>query len=197
MSVSMLRRLYDWVIRLASSPRAIPAMGVVAFAESSFFPIPPDVMLIPMVLANRTKAFRIALVCTVCSVLGGLLGYAIGFYFFETIGAWLVKTYGLQTGLESFRHGFAEYGTWIILIKGLTPIPYKLVTIASGAAHFDLFTFVWASIVTRGARFFIVSALLWKYGEPIRAFIEQRLTLVTWLFLIALVGGFVAFRYLF
>jgi len=193
----MLRRLYDWVIRLASSPQAIPAMGVVAFAESSFFPIPPDIMLIPMVLANRTKAFRIALVCTVCSVLGGLLGYAIGYYFFETIGAWLVKTYGLQTGLESFRHGFAEYGTWIILIKGLTPIPYKLVTIASGAAHFDLFTFVWASIVTRGARFFIVSALLWKYGEPIRAFIEQRLTLVTWLFLIALVGGFVAFRYLF
>ena len=197
MSVSMLRRLYDWVIRLASSPQAIPAMGVVAFAESSFFPITPDIMLIPMVLANRTKAFRIALVCTVCSVLGGLLGYAIGYYFFETIGAWLVKTYGLQTGLESFRHGFAEYGTWIILIKGLTPIPYKLVTIASGAAHFDLFTFVWASIVTRGARFFIVSALLWKYGEPIRAFIEQRLTLVTWLFLIALVGGFVAFRYLF
>jgi len=144
MSVSMLRRLYDWVIRLASSPQAIPAMGVVAFAESSFFPIPPDIMLIPMVLANRTKAFRIALVCTVCSVLGGLLGYAIGYYFFETIGAWLVKTYGLQTGLESFRHGFAEYGTWIILIKGLTPIPYKLVTIASGAAHFDLFTLVFA-----------------------------------------------------
>jgi membrane protein YqaA with SNARE-associated domain len=193
----MLRRLYDWVIRLAGSPQAIPAMGIVAFAESSFFPIPPDVMLIPMVLANRAKAFTIALVCTVCSVLGGLLGYAIGYYFFETMGAWVVTTYGLQTGLDSFRAGFAEYGTWIILIKGLTPIPYKLVTIASGAAHFDLFTFLWASIVTRGARFFIVAALLWKFGEPIRAFIEQRLTLVTWLFLIALVGGFVAFRYLF
>jgi len=193
----VLRRLYDWVIRLAGSPQAIPAMGVVAFVESSFFPIPPDVMLIPMVLANRTKAFRIALVCTVCSVLGGLLGYAIGFYFFETIGDWLVKTYGLQAGLEKFRAGFAEWGTWIILIKGLTPIPYKLVTIASGAAHFDLFTFVWASIVTRGLRFFIVAALLWKFGEPIRNFIEERLTLVTWLFLVALVGGFVAFRYLF
>lgn len=193
----MLRRLYDWVIRLASSPRAIPAMGAVAFAESSFFPIPPDVMLIPMVLANRTKAFRIALVCTVCSVLGGLLGYAIGYWVFETVGEWLIKAYGMQAGLAKFRAGFAEYGTWIILIKGLTPIPYKLVTIASGAAHFDLFTFVWASIVTRGARFFIVATLLWKFGEPIRAFIEQRLTLVTWLFLIALVGGFVAFRYLF
>jgi membrane protein YqaA with SNARE-associated domain len=192
-----MRRLYDWVMRLAQHRYAIPFMGVVSFAESSFFPIPPDVMLVPMVLANRKKAFTIAAVCTVTSVLGGLLGYTIGFYFFETIGAWVVKTYGLQAGLESFRHGFAEYGTWIILIKGLTPIPYKLVTIASGAAHFDLFTFVWASIVTRGARFFIVAALLWKYGEPIRAFIEQRLTLVTWLFLIALVGGFVAFRYLF
>jgi membrane protein YqaA with SNARE-associated domain len=193
----MLRRLYDWVIRLAGSRYAIPAMAVVAFAESSFFPLPPDVMLIPMVLANRTKAFRIALVCTVCSVLGGLLGYAIGFYFFQTIGDWLVRSYGLQSGLDAFRQGFAEYGMWIILIKGLTPIPYKLVTIASGAAHFDLFTFVWASVLTRGVRFFAVAALLWKFGEPIRAFIEQRLTLVTWLFLMALIGGFVAFRYLF
>ena len=193
----MLRRLYDWVIRLAGSPSAIPAMGVVSFAESSFFPIPPDVMLVPMVLANREKAFQIALVCTVCSVLGGLLGYAIGYYFFETIGEWVVRTYGLQSGLAAFRAGFDEYGTWIILIKGLTPIPYKLVTIASGAAHFDLFTFVWASILTRGARFFLVAALLWKYGEPIRTFIEKRLTLLTWLFLIALIGGFVAFRYMF
>ena len=193
----MLRALYDWVIRLAGSPKAVHAMGVVAFAESSFFPIPPDVMLVPMVLANRDKAFRIALVCTVCSVLGGLLGYAIGLYFFETAGAWLVKAYGLQSGMEKFRDQYAHCGTWIILIKGLTPIPYKLVTIASGAAHFDLFTFVWASIVTRGARFFIVTTLLWKYGEPIRAFIEKRLTLVTWLFLIALIGGFVVVKYLF
>src|SRR5690348_13176115 len=181
----MLRRLYDWVIRLAGHPKAIVAMGAVAFAESSFFPIPPDVMLIPMVLANRSKAFVIALVCTVCSVLGGLLGYAIGYYFFETIGAWVVQTYGLQSGLAAFRAGFEQYGIWIILIKGLTPIPYKLVTIASGAAHFDLFTFMWASIVTRGARFFLVAALLWRFGEPIRAFIEKRLTLLTWLFLIA------------
>ncbi|UYN95936.1 MAG: DedA family protein [Enhydrobacter sp.] len=193
----MLRRLYDWVIRLAGHPKAVPAMGVVSFAESSFFPIPPDVMLIPMVLANRSKAFTIATVCTVTSVLGGLFGYAIGYYFFETIGAWVVHAYHLEAGMEKFRQGFDEYGTWIILIKGLTPIPYKLVTIASGAAHFDLFTFVWASIVTRGARFFIVAALLWKYGEPIRSFIEERFTLVSWAFLIALVGGFVAVRYLF
>jgi len=183
-------------MRLAQHRWAIPFMGVVSFAESSFFPIPPDVMLVPMVLANRKKAFTIAAVCTVTSVLGGLLGYAIGFYFFETIGAWVVKTYGLQAGLEKFREGFAQWGIWIILIKGLTPIPYKLVTIASGAAHFDLFTFVWASIVTRGIRFFAVAALLWKYGEPIRTFIEERFTLVSWGFLILLVGGFVVVRYL-
>jgi membrane protein YqaA with SNARE-associated domain len=191
-----MRRLYDWVMRLAQHRYAIPLMGVVAFAESSFFPIPPDVMLVPLVLANRKKAFTIAAVCTVCSVVGGLLGYAIGYYFFETIGAWVVKTYGLQAGLERFREQFAQWGIYVILIKGLTPIPYKLVTIASGAAHFDLFTFVWASIVTRGIRFFLVAALLWKYGEPIRAFIEERFTLVTWAFLIALVGGFLVVRYL-
>ncbi|SEO27734.1 membrane protein YqaA, SNARE-associated domain [Rhodospirillales bacterium URHD0017] len=193
----MIRSLYDWVIRLAAHPRAIPALGVISFLESSVFPIPPDVMLIPMVLANRKKAFTIAAVCTVCSVLGGLLGYAIGYYFFETLGEWVVRTYHMETGLAAFRHGFEQYGIWIILIKGLTPIPYKLVTIASGAAHFDLFTFVWASIVTRGVRFFVVAALLWKFGEPIRTFIEKRLTLLTWLFLIALIGGFVAFRYIF
>ena len=193
----MLRGIYDWTMRKAASDKAPSALAVVSFVESSFFPIPPDVMLIPMVLANRTKAFTIALVCTVCSVLGGLLGYAIGFYFFETIGEWVVRTYHMENGLAAFRAGFEQYGIWIILIKGLTPIPYKLVTIASGAAHFDLFTFVWASIVTRGARFFLVAALLWKFGEPIRTFVEKRLTLLTWLFLIALIGGFVAFRYIF
>jgi membrane protein YqaA with SNARE-associated domain len=193
----MIRSLYDWVIRLAGHPKALPALGVISFLESSVFPIPPDVMLIPMVLAKRAKAFVIAAVCTVTSVLGGLLGYAIGYYFFETIGEWVVRTYGMQSALAAFRAGFDEYGIWIILIKGLTPIPYKLVTIASGAAHFDLFTFVWASILTRGARFFLVAALLWKFWEPIRTFVEERLTLLTWAFLIALIGGFVAFRYLF
>lgn len=193
----MFRRLYDWVIALAGHRHAVPAMGVVSFLESSFFPIPPDVMLVPMVLANRAKAFRIALVCTVASVLGGLLGYAIGYYLFETLGAWVVRVYGLQSARDGFLAGFERYGIWIILIKGLTPIPYKLVTIASGAAHFDLFTFIWASIVTRGARFFLIAALLWKFGEPVQLFIEKHLTVLTWIFLVALVGGFVAFRYLF
>lgn len=193
----MIRLMYDWVIRLAGHRHALPAMGTVAFLESSFFPIPPDVMLVPMVLADRRRAFRIAAVCTVASVLGGLLGYAIGYWLFETLGAWVVRLYGLQAGMESFREGFARHGMWIILVKGLTPIPYKLVTIASGAAHFDLFTFVWASVLTRGARFFLIAALLWKFGEPVRLFIEKHLTLLTWAFLVALVGGFVAFRYIF
>ena len=193
----MIRRLYDWVIRLAQHKNAIPAMGVISFMESSFFPIPPDVMLVPMVLANRDKAFRIALVCTVCSVLGGLLGYAIGYYFFETLGAWVVKTYGLQAGLAAFRAGFEQYGTWIILIKGLTPIPYKLVTIASGVAHFDFLVFVLASIVTRGARFFLVVALIKRFGAPIRDFIERYLTWVTTALVVFVVGGFVAVRYVF
>ena len=192
----MIRSLYDWVIRLAAHPRAIPALGLVSFLESSFFPIPPDVMLIPMVLANRKKAFTIAAVCTVCSVVGGLLGYAIGYYFFETIGAWVVKTYGLQAGLERFREQFAHWGIWVILIKGLTPIPYKLVTIASGIAHFNLGVFIIASLVTRGARFFLVAALLRAYGPPIRDFIERRLTLVTSAFGALVVLGFLSLRFL-
>lgn len=192
----MFRRLYDWMMRLAGHRRAIPALAAISFAESSFFPIPPDVMLVPMVIAQRSKAFLIAGVCTLASVIGGLFGYAIGFFLFETIGAWVISVYHLEGAMQTFRDEFAQYGTWIILVKGLTPIPYKLVTIASGVAQFDLFTFVWASIVTRGARFFLVAALLWKFGEPIRAFIEKRLELVTWVFLVALVGGFVVVKYL-
>ncbi|MEO8558518.1 MAG: YqaA family protein [Rhodospirillales bacterium] len=191
-----MKRLYDWMMRLAADRRALPALAVISFAESSFFPIPPDIMLVPMVLANRRRAWIIAATATVASVLGGMLGYAIGYYAFETIGDWVVRTYGLQGALESFRAEFGRYGTWIILVKGLTPIPYKLVTIASGVAHFDLFTFMWASIATRGARFFIEAALLWRFGESIRNFIEKRLTLVTWAFLIALVGGFIVVKYL-
>jgi membrane protein YqaA with SNARE-associated domain len=191
-----MKRLYEWMMRLAGDRRALPALAAIAFAESSFLPIPPDIMLVPMVLANRRRAFVIAATATAASVLGGMLGYAIGFYAFETIGEWVVRTYGLEHALESFRQEFERYGTWIILIKGLTPIPYKLVTIASGVAHFDLFTFVWASIVTRGVRFFVEAGLLWLFGEPIRAFIERRLNLVTWAFLLAVVAGFVVVKYI-
>ena len=188
----MIRHLYDWVIRLAQHKNAIPAMGVISFMESSFFPIPPDVMLVPMVLANRDKAFRIALVCTVCSVLGGLLGYAIGYYFFETLGAWVVKTYGLQAGLAAFRAGFEQYGTWIILIKGLTPIPYKLMTITAGFVSMNLATFIIASIAGRGLIFMTVGILFQVFGAPIKKFIDKYLVPLTTLFVVLVIGGFLA-----
>jgi len=188
----LFRPLYDWVIRLSAHPRALWVLGLISFAESSFFPIPPDAMVVPMVLANRKKAMAIAAVCTVTSVLGGVAGYAIGYYLYETLGSWLIALYGLQEGAEEFQDWYAQWGTWVILIKGLTPIPYKLVTIASGAAHFDLMTFVLASVVTRGVRFFAIAALLQYYGEPVRAFIEKHLDRVAWAFLIAVIGGIVA-----
>jgi membrane protein YqaA with SNARE-associated domain len=193
----MLRPLYNWTMRLAESRHAIPAMGAISFAESSFFPIPPDVVLIPIVLANRERAFQIAAWCTITSVLGGMLGYAIGAFLYDSLGQWLISLYGYADKLEEFRALYREYGAWIILIKGLTPIPYKLVTIASGLAGYDFLWFVILSTITRGARFFIIAGLLKAYGEPIRAFIEKRLELVTILFLVILVGGFVAVKYLF
>ena len=192
----MLRRMYDWTMRLAARPNALPALGVVSFIESSFFPIPPDAMMLPMVLARPDRAWTIALVATVTSVVGGIAGYAIGYYLFETIGRSVIELYGYQNGFEAFRAAYAEWGLWIILVKGMTPIPYKIVTIASGAAAFDFPLFVVASIVTRGARFFLVAALLKYFGPPIREFVERRLTIVTTVFVVCLVGGFVAVKYL-
>lgn len=187
----MFRRIYDFLIRLSAHPRALHALALVSFAESSFFPIPPDAMVVPMVLANRERAFTIATVCTVASVIGGLAGYGIGYFLYDTLGEWLIGLYGLQRGAQEFQDWYAEWGTWVILIKGLTPIPYKLVTIASGAAHFNLLAFTLASIATRGLRFFLIAALLRAYGPPIRAFIEKRLELVTWGFLALIIGGII------
>jgi membrane protein YqaA with SNARE-associated domain len=167
----------------------------VSFAESSFFPIPPDVMLIPMVLADRRHAWKIAAVCLVASVLGGMLGYYIGYALLDTIGQWLVRLYGMENGLAQFQDWYQRYGLWVILIKGATPIPYKIVTIASGIAHFNFPLFVAASVITRGIRFYLVAGLLYWFGEPIRAFVERRLTLVTTIFVVALVGGFIVIKY--
>lgn len=192
----MIQRAYHWTMRMATHRKAPQALFWVSFAESSFFPIPPDAMLIPMVVANRARAWYFAGIATVASVLGGLLGYAIGYFVFETVGLWVINLYGLATQFEAYRAAYNEWGLWIILIKGLTPIPYKLVTIASGAAAFDIWVFIAASIATRAVRFFMVAALLYWFGEPIRAFIERRLTLVTTAFVVLLVGGFVVVRYL-
>jgi membrane protein YqaA with SNARE-associated domain len=188
--------MYDWVLRMAHHRHALPALAAVAFAESSFFPIPPDAMVVPMVIARRDQAYRIAAVCTVFSVLGAMLGYAIGYFLLESLGHWLIQLYHMQGKIAQFQTTYAEYGAAIILLKGLTPIPFKLVTIASGIAHFNFALFVILCAVTRGARFFIIAALLKRFGAPVQAFIEQRLNWFAWGFLILLVGGFAAVAYL-
>lgn len=185
----MLTAMYNAVMRWSAHPRAEAALAVVSFTESSFFPIPPDAMLIPMVLARPERAWRIATICTIASVLGGILGYVIGMFLYQALAEPIVQLYHLEAGFEKFRQGFDEYGVWIILIKGLTPIPYKLVTIASGVFNFNFAVFLIASIATRGARFFLVAALLRRYGPPIREFIEKYLTLVTTVAVLLIVGG--------
>jgi membrane protein YqaA with SNARE-associated domain len=192
---AMLRRIYDWCIEAAHKPYALWIMAAVAFAESSFFPVPPDVMLIPMSLARPARAWLYATVCTAASVLGGILGYAIGALLYDSLGQWLISLYGLGDKVETFRAGYAEYGAWIILLKGLTPIPYKLVTITSGFANFNIWLFVILSVIARGGRFFFVAILLNRYGEWIRVRIERHLGLWVSLGAGILVAGFiVAFR---
>jgi len=192
----MIRRLYDRILALAAEPYAVWVLMAMALAESSFFPLPPDVLLIPMMLARPRAAWRLAALCTLASVLGGLVGYAIGYYGFEAIGRPLLQFYHAMDRYEALKAGFDRWGVWIIIIKGMTPIPYKLVTIASGVAHFDLVLFIGASIVSRSLRFFLLALILWRFGPAARDFIERRLSLVTTLFAVGLVGGFVALRYL-
>lgn len=191
----MLRRLYDWTMSFAARPNARWGLAGVSFAESSLFPIPPDVLLIPMVLANRRKAWEIAAICTVASVLGGVLGYAIGALLYDTVGLWVVNLYHLQDKVEAFRQSYAEWGMWIILLAGFTPIPYKVFTIASGLAGYDLLLFIVLSAIGRGGRFFLIAALLYFYGEPIRAFIDKRLEILTAGVAAVAIGGFVIVRY--
>lgn len=192
----MLRRLYDRILALAASPRAEWWLAIVAFAESSFFPVPPDALLIPMVLARPRYAWRFAAICTVASVVGGALGYLIGYAVFDQIALPVLNFYGYGDRFASFQALYAQYGLWVILIKGLTPIPYKIVTIASGAAKFDFAVFMAASLVTRGARFFVLAALLRAFGAPVKEFIERRLTLVTSAVAAGIVGGFLLLRFL-
>ena len=192
----MLKRFYERVIALASSPYASWWLALVAFAEASFFPIPPDALLIPMALAQPRKAWRFALICTIGSVAGGALGYTIGYYVFDQLARPILEVYGYGNAYAAFQAKFGEYGVWIILIKGLTPIPYKIVTIAAGAAKFAFGTFMAASLVTRGGRFFIVATLLHFYGDAVRVFIEKRLTLVTSALAVGVVGGFLALKFL-
>jgi membrane protein YqaA with SNARE-associated domain len=192
----MMRKLYDWMMRAAGDERAPKALAAVSFAESSFFPIPPDVMLVPMVLANRQKAWWYATVATIASVIGGVFGYAIGYFLFDVIGQPILNVYGKADSFQSFVDLFNEWGVQILIVKGMTPIPYKILTIAAGVAKMNLGWFIAASVVARAMRFYLVAGLLYFFGEPIRDFIEKRLALVTTAFVVLLIGGFVAVRYL-
>jgi membrane protein YqaA with SNARE-associated domain len=192
----MLRRIYDWCIAAAYKPYALWLMGAVSFVESSFFPIPPDVMLIPMSLARPQRAWTYATVCTLTSVAGGLLGYAIGALLYDSIGHWLIALYHLDGKVEAFREGYQNWGSLIILLKGLTPIPYKLVTITSGFAGYNLGLFVVLSLIARGGRFFLTAFLLNRYGDSAREIIEKRLGFWVTVGAVALVGGIAVALYL-
>ena len=193
----MLRRLYDYFIAAAGKPHALWTMGAISFAESSIFPIPPDVMLIPMALAHPKRAWYYATICTLTSVVGGILGYAIGAVLYDSVGQWLISLYGYGDKVEGFRAAYAEYGAWIILLKGLTPIPYKVVTITSGFANYNLFLFIVFSIIARSMRFFLLAFLLNRYGMRAREIIEKRLGLWVTLGAIVVFGGLIGSVYLF
>jgi membrane protein YqaA with SNARE-associated domain len=193
----MLRRIYDWCIGAASKPYATWLLGIVSFAESSVFPVPPDAMLIPMSLARPDRAYFFATVCTVTSVVGGLLGYFIGAALYDTVGLWLIQLYGYGSKVDAFRAAYAEWGALIILGKGFTPIPYKIVTITSGFAAYPLLPFVLFSAITRGARFFLEAFLLRRYGPRARVIIEERLTFWFTIAVVVFVVGIVAALYLF
>jgi membrane protein YqaA with SNARE-associated domain len=193
----VLRKLYDWTMGLAASRNATGALAAVSFVESSVFPIPPDVLLIPMVIARPKQAWWLAFVCTVASVFGALLGYAIGALFFEAVAQPILSLYGYLEKFDTFAEYYNSWGAWAVLIAGVTPFPFKVITIASGATKLSLPVFIVASIVARGIRFFVVAGLLYFFGPPIRDFIEARLALMFTLFIALLVGGFVVARYAF
>jgi membrane protein YqaA with SNARE-associated domain len=191
----MLRRLYEWTMANASGRHAWAALFAISFAESSFFPIAPDVMLMPMVLADRKRAFLLAAWCTLASVLGGMLGYAIGSLLYDSIGQWVISVYGYGDKIDEFRSFYAKWGAWVILVKGALPIPYKLITILSGFAGYNFGMFVILSVITRGLRFGAEAALLYRFGEPIREFIEKRLELAMLLIVGTIIAGIVMAKY--
>ncbi len=193
---NMFRRLYDWMMKMAEHPKAVWALSAVSFAESSFFPLPPDMMLIPMVLARRAKAFIYASYATISSVLGGMLGYAIGYFLFDMIGQPVLSFYGYGEKFSSFAAQYNEWGAWIVLMAGITPFPYKVITIASGVTGLAFPVFLVASIVARSIRFFAVSAMLYWFGPQIRSFIERYFGFVTIIFFVLLFGGFILIKLL-
>ena len=192
----MLRKLYDWTLNLAAHKHALLALALLSFIESSIFPIPPDILLIPMVLAMRDRAWLVAGVCTLASVIGGMMGYGIGFFMYEQIGKPILDFYHYSLKFYEFQATYNQWGAWAVFFAGITPFPYKVITILSGMTGLSLPVFIIASIIARGMRFFIIAALLWKYGDAIRAFIERRLGVLFFLLVGLLLVGFVAVKFL-
>lgn len=186
----IVRKTYDWTMRLASGDKALWALCAVAFVESSFFPIPPDLLLIPLVLATREKAFRIAGYATLASVIGGAFGYAIGYYLYQSVGVPLLNFYHYAAQFEKFCAAYNDYGAWIVFGAGVTPFPYKIITIASGVTHLNFGIFMLASVLARGIRFYFVAWLLWKWGTPMKTWIEKNLGWLSVVFFVLLIGGF-------
>lgn len=191
----MLQRLYDWTMRLADHPHALWALAFIAFLESSVFPIPPDVLMIPMILARPSRAWLIATVALVASVMGGMLGYTIGAFAFDSIGEPILSAMGKGAAVAEFNTRFNDFGFWAVLAAGITPFPYKVITIMSGWTGMPFATFVATSIIARAFRFYIVAWLLWAFGPPIRDFIEKRLGIMFTLFVVLLIGGFMVVKF--
>ncbi|UCD84471.1 MAG: DedA family protein [Deltaproteobacteria bacterium] len=193
----MLRRLYDWVLHWAETPYGSWALAVLAFCESSFFPIPPDVLLIALAVSIPRKSFRYAVICSIGSVLGGILGYILGLEFMEIAGRPILEFYGVTDKYEQIRSLYNQYDVWAVGIAGFTPIPYKVATIAAGACKINFLTFILVSILCRSARFFLVGGLIYVFGASIRSFIDRYLNLLTIIFVIFLILGFIAVKWLF
>ncbi len=194
--MKFFRNLYDWTLRQSSKKLAPWFLAFISFVESSFFPIPPDIILIPMIIAKRTKAFIYASICTISSVIGGLFGYLIGFIFFNSIGIILVNVYGMSEYIENLKEYYNNYGVWFVLVAGFTPVPFKIITIASGLFQLNLFIFILCSFVARGLRFYLISGLLYLYGEAIKYFIEKYFNYLTIIFFIVFLGGILFLKYL-
>lgn len=190
-----MRQVYDWAMKVVSGPKAVATLCVISFMESSFFPIPPDILLIPMVLKQRSKAFRIAFYCMLSSVLGGAFGYVIGHFLYDVIGVPILDFYHYKEAFENFCQNYNLYGAWIVFGAGITPFPYKIITIASGVTGLNFFVFMMASLLARGLRFFIIAFLLWKWGKPMKNFIEKNLGWLSLVFFILLIGGFYLIKY--
>jgi membrane protein YqaA with SNARE-associated domain len=193
----MLRKLYDWTLNLAAHKHALLALALLSFIESSIFPIPPDILLIPIVLAMRDRAWIVAGICTVASVIGGIMGYGIGFFMYEQIGKPILDFYHYSGKFADFQITYNQWGAWAVFFAGITPFPYKVITILSGMTGLNLPVFIVSSILARGIRFFIITALLWQYGASIRIFIERHLGILSILFVVLLLGGFILVKFSF